>query len=52
MLRSVLLGLRDNGGVQASQIRVIRPYRVVERYFDKLADPAGAAKGASPVDAP
>jgi hypothetical protein len=29
MLRSVLLGLRDNGGVQASQIRVISPYRVV-----------------------
>jgi superfamily I DNA and/or RNA helicase len=29
MLRSVLLGLRDKGGVQASQIRVISPYRVV-----------------------
>jgi AAA domain len=29
MLRSVLLGLRDNGGVRASQIRVISPYRLV-----------------------
>jgi hypothetical protein len=29
MLREVLAGLRDNGGVQASQIRVISPYRVV-----------------------
>lgn len=29
MLHEVLLGLRDNGGVQASQIRVISPYRVV-----------------------
>jgi hypothetical protein len=29
MLREVLTGLRDNGGVQASQIRVISPYRVV-----------------------
>jgi len=29
MLRDVLVGLRDNGGVQADQIRVISPYRVV-----------------------
>lgn len=29
MLRDVLAGLRDKGGVQASQIRVISPYRVV-----------------------
>lgn len=29
MLREVLAGLRDNGGVRASQIRVISPYRVV-----------------------
>jgi superfamily I DNA/RNA helicase len=28
-LRKVLVGLRDNGGVQAAQIRVISPYRVV-----------------------
>jgi AAA domain-containing protein len=29
MLREVLAGLRDNGGIPASQIRVISPYRVV-----------------------
>jgi superfamily I DNA and/or RNA helicase len=29
LLRKVLAGLRDNGGVQAAQIRVISPYRVV-----------------------
>jgi hypothetical protein len=29
ILRQVLAGLRDNGGLQASQIRVISPYRVV-----------------------
>lgn len=29
MLGEVLAGLRDKGGVQASQIRVISPYRVV-----------------------
>jgi hypothetical protein len=28
-LRKVLAGLRDNGGVQAEQVRVISPYRVV-----------------------
>jgi len=29
LLREVLAGLRDNGGVQAAQIRVISPYRAV-----------------------
>jgi hypothetical protein len=29
MLREVLAGLRDKGGIKASQIRVISPYRIV-----------------------
>lgn len=36
MLREVLEGLRDNGGVQASQIRVISPYRVVAENARKI----------------
>jgi hypothetical protein len=48
VLRKVLTGLRDKGGIQAAQVRVISPYRIVignydtwgsERYFSVLKDP-------------
>lgn len=36
MLRKVLASLRDNGGVQASQIRVTSPYRAVADNSQKI----------------
>ena len=52
MLREVLVGLRDNGGVQASQIRVISPYRVVAENAREIfrSLPRGQRRRPGPVD--